>query len=154
MIERLTIIPSDRFIGINSYGIYDIQEDLSWIPSNVHAVQWNGDSGFVEYTDGSEDIINFLGIYANAEITYENEVQRRIREEEAEKEEIEANRDYVQELRSKRNYLLSESDWIVVKSYELGEEVPAEWITYRQALRDLPANTEDPKSPVWPIKPV
>ena len=27
------------------------------------------------------------------------------------------------------------------------------WKTYRQALRDLPANTKDPANPTWPTKP-
>jgi len=31
--------------------------------------------------------------------------------------------------------------------------VPEEWKTYMQALRDLPANTEDPSNVTWPIAP-
>jgi len=27
------------------------------------------------------------------------------------------------------------------------------WMDYRQALRDLPANTTDPANPDWPVKP-
>ena len=27
------------------------------------------------------------------------------------------------------------------------------WATYRQALRDLPENTEDPKNVTWPSQP-
>ncbi len=40
-------------------------------------------------------------------------------------------------LRSLRNELLNESDWIVTKSLEAGVVVPEEWRTYRQELRDL-----------------
>ena len=57
------------------------------------------------------------------------------------------------DIRSKRNGLLAETDWVVVKAQETGEAVPAAWATYRQALRDLPANTADPANPVWPTKP-
>lgn len=56
-------------------------------------------------------------------------------------------------LRTKRDAKLSATDWIVVKSYEAGEPVPQSWIDYRQALRDLPANTVDPFNPVWPQEP-
>lgn len=56
-------------------------------------------------------------------------------------------------LRAERDRLLAETDWIVVKSQEASEAVPAAWATYRQSLRDLPANTSDPASPVWPTKP-
>jgi len=56
-------------------------------------------------------------------------------------------------LRAERDRLLADCDWVVVKSQEAGEAVPAAWATYRQALRDLPANTADPANPVWPAKP-
>lgn len=42
------------------------------------------------------------------------------------------------ELRSERNRLLAETDWIVTKSAEEGTEVPLVWRQYRQQLRDLP----------------
>ena len=57
------------------------------------------------------------------------------------------------DIRSKRDGLLAETDWVVVKAQEVGEAVPAAWAIYRQALRDLPANTADPANPVWPTKP-
>lgn len=56
-------------------------------------------------------------------------------------------------LRSQRNTLLAESDWIVTKTVEQGADVPDNWKTYRQALRDLPANVTDPDDPTWPVKP-
>jgi len=56
-------------------------------------------------------------------------------------------------LRAERDRLLAETDWVVVKAQEAGEAGPAAWATYRQALRDLPANTADPANPVWPTKP-
>jgi hypothetical protein len=57
------------------------------------------------------------------------------------------------DIRSERDGLLAETDWVVVKAQEVGEAVPAAWVTYRQALRDLPANTADPANPVWPSAP-
>ena len=56
-------------------------------------------------------------------------------------------------LRAERDRLLAASDWVVVKAQEAGEAVPAAWQAYRTALRDLPASTTDPASPVWPTKP-
>lgn len=49
----------------------------------------------------------------------------------------------LQELRRTRDALLSETDWLVIKSLESGEPVAAEWIAYRQALRDLPNSLEE-----------
>lgn len=56
-------------------------------------------------------------------------------------------------LRRQRNRLIAETDWEIVKHKELGTNVPTALNTYRQALRDLPANTTDPANPVWPTKP-
>jgi hypothetical protein len=56
-------------------------------------------------------------------------------------------------LRRVRDEMLAASDWVVVKAQEAGEAVPADWQAYRTGLRDLPANTTDPASPVWPAKP-
>ena len=43
-------------------------------------------------------------------------------------------------LRRSRNFLLTESDWTQVADTPLTDSKKAEWKTYRQALRDLPAN--------------
>ena len=52
----------------------------------------------------------------------------------------------MQQVRETRNRLLYESDWTDQYDNE-------EWVAYRQALRDLPANTEDPTNPTWPEPP-
>ena len=56
-------------------------------------------------------------------------------------------------LREKRDALLADCDWVVVKAQEAGEDVPAAWVTYRAALRNLPAATGDPANPTWPDAP-
>jgi hypothetical protein len=56
-------------------------------------------------------------------------------------------------IRSRRDGLLQETDWIVIKSYERGENIPAEWELYRQALRDITAQAGFPYSVEWPTKP-
>lgn len=43
-------------------------------------------------------------------------------------------------LRANRNSLLSESDWTQMPDSPLSASKKTEWATYRQALRDLPAN--------------
>jgi len=52
-------------------------------------------------------------------------------------------------LRRKRNRLIAETDYLALSDSTLTDEMS----TYRQALRDLPANTTDPANPVWPTKP-
>tara|TARA_B100001146_G_C16128147_1_gene411157 strand:+ start:178 stop:669 length:492 start_codon:yes stop_codon:yes gene_type:complete len=65
--------------------------------------------------------------------------------------------------RARRDALLAESDWMVIKSQETSTTLNADWATYRQALRDLPAHSNWPNlasaSPDgsgdndWPVKP-
>tara|TARA_Y100000401_G_scaffold59190_1_gene46956 strand:+ start:997 stop:1332 length:336 start_codon:yes stop_codon:yes gene_type:complete len=52
-------------------------------------------------------------------------------------------------LRKNRNKLLAETDWMANSDVTMSDA----WKTYRQTLRDLPANTKDPKNPIWPTKP-
>ena len=56
----------------------------------------------------------------------------------------------MENLRTRRNELLTESDWTQSRDVFLSND--KEWKTYRQQLRDLPKNT-DPMNPEWPIKP-
>ena len=61
-------------------------------------------------------------------------------------------------LRSERDRLLAETDWTVSRAIDksndgFGIQLEQVWVDYRQALRDLPANTTDPENPVWPVKP-
>ena len=53
------------------------------------------------------------------------------------------------ELRSERDRRLTETDYFALSDVTLTSEMAA----YRQELRDLPANTVNPTSPVWPVKP-
>lgn len=52
-------------------------------------------------------------------------------------------------LRQDRNRLLAQTDWAALSDVSMTDDMR----TYRQALRDLPANTTDPTNPVWPEKP-
>lgn len=55
----------------------------------------------------------------------------------------------LRDLRRERNRFLAETDYLALADMTLTDEMRA----YRQALRDLPANTPDPANPVWPEKP-
>ena len=52
-------------------------------------------------------------------------------------------------LRLTRNFKLAETDWWASSDLTMSDAQK----DYRKALRDLPANTSDPKSPTWPSKP-
>ena len=52
--------------------------------------------------------------------------------------------------RKSRKTLLNQSDWTQVPDAPVDS---AAWAVYRQQLRDLPANTTDPRDVVWPEPP-
>ena len=52
-------------------------------------------------------------------------------------------------LRNKRKKLLEEADWQINKKIDNNEDATS-WRTYRQALRDI---TNNPDNPTWPTKP-
>jgi len=53
-------------------------------------------------------------------------------------------RDKAYLLREQRDYLLAKSDWTALSDSPLTEEKRAEWVTYRQALRDITAHADFP----------
>jgi hypothetical protein len=56
-------------------------------------------------------------------------------------------------VREQRNVSLAESDWVVIKANEYGQEVSNEWKVYRQELRDITNQPNFPLDVVFPEKP-
>jgi len=56
-------------------------------------------------------------------------------------------------VRSTRDSKLAESDWRVIKAAETATTLDAAWATYRQALRDVTAQSGFPWTITWPDAP-
>ena len=68
----------------------------------------------------------------------------------------EINQEYQQEwenIRLQRNQLIYECDWTQLQDAPLSPSKLAEWMTYRQQLRDIPNVYSNPYQVEWPIKP-
>lgn len=48
----LTIIKDDKWVSVDGLGLH---LDEVVLPSNVHAVQWDGSAGWIEYNDGTHN---------------------------------------------------------------------------------------------------
>ncbi|PMN73188.1 hypothetical protein BCT27_12445 [Enterovibrio norvegicus] len=56
-------------------------------------------------------------------------------------------------IRTRRDLLISKTDWTQVPDCPLSNEKKAEFLAYRQALRDIPQTYTNPDDVVWPTKP-
>jgi len=54
-------------------------------------------------------------------------------------------------MRDARDSALTRCDWVITRAFEEGTAVPANYLAYRQALRDLPSQPGFPYDYVWPI---
>ena len=82
-------------------------------------------------------------------LTYNPDTQEWIESDDGKDPEVPSNDWYLKVLRNKRNQLLAETDFYALSDVTMSDEMK----TYRQALRDLPANTSDPSNPTYPTKP-
>ena len=56
-------------------------------------------------------------------------------------------------VRKERDTKLTATDWTQMADSQLSDEVKATWVTYRQALRDLPTASGFPHTMTWPTEP-
>lgn len=59
-------------------------------------------------------------------------------------------------MRDTRDAMLASCDWTQMTDSPFSDSKKAEWMTYRQALRDVPANNSDAtdlSDIIWPTKP-
>ena len=154
---KLTIIPEDKLVIKDEYGIGNL--DMSSIPSDVWAVQWDGTKGTIEKKDLSLTEISDISAYNDVIALYDAEYVKEPHPGYVAPA-ITTER-YLKELRDNRNGFLVETDWTVMPDSPLSTSKQTEWKTYRQTLRDLPANVAeadyknywDREANVWPTQP-
>ena len=157
---KLTVIPIDKTIIVDCEGNAISLTDITWIPTDVHAIHWDSttSTGEIEYNDSKPNAaITEIGIWQQA-------VTDHASEKTAIANAIEAARNHEAEVRGTRNGLLSGSDWTRLDDNGIAADKKVEWATYRQELRDLPATVtaasiafkalaDDPNHSSWPTKP-
>jgi len=147
MADRITIINNDNgTVDVNLNGENVEQIPTTNLDSNVHAVQWYGDHGEVEYSDHNEYITDFSEF--DVILTDRQTELDRIAQEALDNEPPEEEKD-----RAERDKLLEVTDWIVIKYADIGEPIPHEWSDYRQALRDITEQDGFPGNVDWPEEP-
>jgi len=147
MSDRITIINNDDGtvdVILNGENVENVP--TTNLDSSIHAVQWFGDHGEVEYNDRNEEITDFSQF--DAVINDRKKEIDRISQKALDNEPSEAEKD-----RADRNGILALTDWIVIKYLDIGQPVPQEWSDYRQALRDITDQEGFPGNVNWPEEP-
>lgn len=68
----LTIIKDDKFVDRDGTGV---TLDAVVLPANVHAIQWNGSSGWVEYNDGTHNTtLSSIDAYSTITDDYDTKI--------------------------------------------------------------------------------
>lgn len=159
---RVTVVPADNLIGVGGVFLtfpYDA-------PANMHALQWGGEYGHIEWTDGPNKVLAKED-YAKQVAPYVTlwQAERDRLEEEAAAAEAARLAQYnstgarFERLREERNTRIESTDYLVMPDYPISEKDIDAIKQYRQALRDLPAQEGAPwdgggKETPWPAEPV
>ena len=135
---KVSIIKPDGIVSKDGVSVHGLS--LSSIASDVWAVHWDSSTskGELEKTDLSVTEITDFTPYESA-----------LTEWDAAYVEFDPTGDAESALRIERDAKLAASDWMGLSDVTM----PDAWKTYRQALRDLPANTTDFENPTWPTEP-
>ena len=134
---KVSIIKPDGLVSKDGVSVDGLS--LSSLPADTWAVHWDSSTskGTVEKTDLSVTEITSFTPYESAVTEYDAAYIAAV---EATAEET---------FRTERDIRLAETDWMGLSDVTMSDA----WKTYRQALRDLPANTSDFSNPTWPTEP-
>ena len=145
------VVPSDNLISVNGETLFFSFD----YPENLHAIQWDGQQGHIEWEDDynwplstddatayEDEVAPYVALWQAEKIRLEQEAAARAAEEaEAEAARlIEYNSAAARaiRLRTERDARLADTDKYLLADYPISTEELGNIRTYRQALRDLP----------------
>lgn len=143
----VTVVPSDSLIIVDGAALV-----FTYVaPENLHALQWRGDTGHTEWTDGpnkpltAEDYDEQVAPY----VKMWEEEKARLEQAAAEAEaarlaEYNSEAARFERLRAERDRRLSATDYLLMQDYPLNNIHKEAVQLYRQALRDLPSQEGAP----------
>lgn len=160
---RVTVVPADRLVIVDGQALTFAFN----APERMHALQWDGKQGHIEWLgSGDEPFHNEpLGAdsYAGQVAPYVElwkEEKARLEQAAAEAEaarlaEYNSEEARFERLRSERDRRLAATDYLLMADYPISDDQRAVVQAYRQALRDLPAQSGAPwdggeKETPWP----
>ena len=164
----VTVVPGDRLIIVDSVPIvfespFSVQPHG---PGEMHALQWNGTSGHIEWEDDYNWVLEaeaYEEEVAPYVVLWQAEAARREKvaaeAEAARLAEYNSSAARFERLRAERDRRIAATDYLLMPDYPLAENSRAAVQSYRQALRDLPTQEGAPwdgggEATPWPAMPV
>ena len=164
----VTVVPSDNLIMVDGVPlVFEFPH-----PANLHAIQWMVNTGYIEWIDDynwplsafdttayTDEVAPYVALWQAEKERLEQETATRAAEESAaeavrlaEYNSVPARTSRLRELRDSR---LAASDKYLLADYPISPEELVAIKTYRQLLRDLPAQEGTPfdgggSSTPWP----
>ena len=131
---KLSIIVSDKAVYLDNYCI----APLEWVgtPTNVHALQWQNNAGWIEFNDGTfQEDITELPVWANNAITAFNTEKNKP-----------TPTDFTSENKVMAQNLLSSTDWATIS--DVADKAKSEpyltnvqdFIVFRNQVRKIAIN--------------
>ena len=144
---RVTVVPPDGFIAVDGVFLtfnYDA-------PEGLHALQWSGEAGHTEWENGpnkpltvadyEEQVAPYVALWQAEQERLEKEAAAA---EAARLAQYNSEEARFERLRAERDKRIAATDYLLMTDYPISEEDKAAVQTYRQALRDLPAQKGSP----------
>jgi len=153
----VTVVPSDRLILVDGEPLHF---DFS-APANLRAIQWDGTSGHIEYTDGPNEALTASNATIKSFVDLWQAEKTRVQQAAAAtaaaaQAEYDSESARFARLRVERDSRLAATDYLVMPDYPLADKTAV--TAYRQALRDLPSQDAAPwdgggEATPWPAMP-
>jgi len=163
--NHLTVVPDDKLIIVDGQALV-IEAGVALLSghSGLHALQWHGLSGELEWENGNPNTMLEEGDWANNCEHYVTQFDAEVARKEAEAEQarIEHEEWYNSleqrwiRLRSSRDAKIAETDYLMMVDYPITQACREAFQTYRQALRDITSLSGAPwddNTIPWPVKP-
>jgi len=154
MENSLTVVPSDSLIIVDGEPLhFDFDA-----PENLHAIQWDGTSGHIEYTDGPNEVLTTDAAVAPYVALWQAEKAKTVAAAAAAQAAYDSESARFTRLRAERDTRLAATDYLLMPDYPISAELLTAVKAYRQSLRDLPSQSGAPwdgggETTPWPAMP-
>ena len=145
---RVTIIPTDGYVSVDGLGYADL--DLSSVDPSIHAVQFNGAAGWIEFVDAPDGTkpanqpIDSIAAFQSAIDAWN------VANEEANKPAPEPEPPTAEQNKETASRLLAETDYTQLPDVNITNK--DEFAAYRAVIRDYVLNPVEGEIE-WPTEP-